>query len=142
VDAQLEGHARPDRFAGLQHGAELELGYWFRPGPPGSSGNVSQQVDIDYAAVRASNVKARIDSANQSGVATLRLDFAAVTLNPYSSSGDIAVRLHRSDWSTYDQTANFSFRPDAVLTNWDHVGLYRNGQLVWGAAPPTAATAQ
>jgi hypothetical protein len=94
VDAQLEGHARPDRFAGLQHGAELELRCWFRPGPPGSSGDVSQQVDIDQAAVGASDVRGRIDSADQSGVATLRLDFAAVTLNPCGSSSDIAGSCH------------------------------------------------
>jgi endoglucanase len=124
--------------------SELELHYWFKPGPSsGPAGNVSQQVDIDYAAVGARNVTARIDPANANGVATLRLDFAdaAGTLNPYGSSGDLAVRLHRSDWSNYDQSANFSFRPDTTLADWDHVGLYRNGQLVWGSAPPTGGAA-
>jgi endoglucanase len=124
--------------------SELELHYWFKPGPSsGPSGTVSQQVDIDYAAVGTTNVSARIDPADQNGVTTLRLDFtgAAGALNPYGSSGDIAVRLHRSDWSNYDQSGNFSFRPDTTLANWDHVGLYRNGQLVWGSAPPTSGAA-
>jgi len=49
------------------------------------------------------------------------------------------VRLHRSDWSNYGEAVNFSFRPDAALAKWDHVGLCPNGQLVWGSAPPTAA---
>ena len=47
------------------------------------------------------------------------------------------VRVHKSDWSSYDQTDDFSFKPDTVLSDWEHVGLYRGGQLVWGTEPST-----
>jgi endoglucanase len=123
---------------------ELELRYWYRPGPVGHASNVTQQVDIDYAAVGRTNLKAQIDPTDQrisgGGLATLRLRFtdAAGTIKPYTSSGDIAVRIHRSDWSAYDQSGNFSFRSNTgSLTDWDHVGLYRSGQRLWGSEPGT-----
>lgn len=116
---------------------DVELRYWFRPGAISSASKVTQQVDIDYAAVGARNVNAQIGAPDADGLAALRLQFvdAAGAIKPYSSSGDIVVRLHKTDWSTYDQSGNFSFRSNSSLTNWDHVGLYRDGVLVWGTEP-------
>ena len=123
---------------------DIELRYWFKPGFLGSTGKITQQVDIDYAAVGANNVKAQIGPADRTGLATLRLQFtdAAGSIKPYTSGGDIAVRLHKSDWSGYDQSANFSFRSDTNLTDWDHVGLYRAGVLVWGSEPGARGAAE
>ena len=120
---------------------DLELRYWFKPGSLDPARKISQQIEIDYAAVGASNVKGYIDPPDQHGLATLRLQFAdaAGSVKPYTSSGDIAVRLHKSDWSAYDQSGNFSFRSNTSLTNWDRVGLYRAGVLVWGTEPHPAA---
>src|SRR5947208_16691073 len=80
-----------------------------------------------------------IGPVDQFGLATLRLQFAdaAGSIKPYTSSGDIAVRLHRSDWSAYDQSVNFSYRSNTNLADWDHVTLYRAGALVWGSEPPS-----
>jgi endoglucanase len=112
----------------------LEMRYWFKPG---LAAKVTQQVEIDYAAVGSSHIRALLDPPNQTGLAALRLQFvnAAGSIQPYTSSGDIALRVHRSDWSAYDQLGNFSFRPDTTLADWDHVGLYRDGVLVWGLEP-------
>jgi cellulose binding protein with CBM3 domain len=120
---------------------DLELRYWFKPGSLDPTRKITQQIEIDYAAVGASNVKGYIDPPDQHGLATLRLQFAdaAGSVKPYTSSGDIAVRLHKSDWSAYDQSGNFSFRSNTSLTNWDRVALYRAGVLVWGAEPHPAA---
>lgn len=119
---------------------EFELRYWFRPGPLGTGAKTTQQVDIDYAAVGSNNVKPQISAADQAGLATLRLQFAdaAGSIKPYTTSGDIVVRVHKSDWSAYDQSANFSFKSNSALSDWDHVGLYRAGVLVWGTPPPAA----
>ena len=121
--------------------SDLELRYWIRPGSLGPTGNISQLVDIDYAAVGAANVKAQISQPNRLGMAAVRLQFAdgAGSIRPYTSSGDIAVRVHKSDWSAYDQSGNFSFSSNTNLTDWDHVGLYRGGVLVWGSEPDDQA---
>jgi endoglucanase len=124
---------------------DIELHYWFKPGAVGPTGKVSQQVEIDYAAMGANNVKAQIGPADQRGLATLRLQFTDLSgsIKPYTTSGDIVVRLHKSDWSVYDQISNFSFKSNTSLIDWDHVGLYRAGALVWGSepSPPAAAPA-
>jgi endoglucanase len=119
---------------------DLELRYWFKSGAT----RANQQVDIDYAAIGAPNVKAVIGPADQGGVSALRLQFSdmAGTIKPYTTSGDIVVRLHKSDWTAYDQPSNFSFKPNTALIDWDHVGLYRSGALVWGSEPPAATQAQ
>ncbi len=119
---------------------DLELRYWFKPGPLGPAGKISQQVDIDYAAMGGNNVKAQIGPVDPRGLASLRLQFAdtAGSIKPYTSSGDIAVRLHRSDWSAYDQSGNFSYKSNTNLADWDHVALYRSGAIAWGSEPPAA----
>jgi hypothetical protein len=45
------------------------------------------------------------------------------------------LRVHKSDWSNYDQAGDFSFKRDAILSEWDHVGLYKAGELIWGIEP-------
>ncbi len=114
---------------------DVELRYWYKPGAPGAGTKNTQQVDIDYAAVGSNNVKPQIGTVDQNGLAIVRLQFAdaAGSIKPYTSSGDIAVRLHKSDWSTYDQSANYSFKSNTTLSDWDHVGLYRAGALVWAS---------
>ena len=101
----------------------LELRYWFTPGA--LPAKVSQQVDIDYAAVGSKNVKTQIAPADHRGVASVRLQFTetAGSIKPYTSSGDITVRVHKSDWSAYTQPGK------------PRVTLYSTGTLVWGTEP-------
>jgi endoglucanase len=103
--------------------SDLEVRYWFRPGT--LAAKTTQQVDVDYAAVGSNNVKATIDPADTRGIATLHLQFigTASSIKPYSSSGDVAVRIHKTDWSNYTQSGDLG------------VALYRAGQLVWGTQP-------
>ncbi|MBV9174045.1 MAG: cellulase family glycosylhydrolase, partial [Chloroflexi bacterium] len=100
---------------------DVEVRYWFRPGS--LNAKVTQQVDVDYAAVGSKNVKAQIDPADARGIATLHLQFLDGAVNPYAAGGDLAVRIHRSDWSNYAQSADLG------------VALYRSGALVWGTEP-------
>ena len=98
---------------------DLELRYSIRPG---SLDKRTQQIDVDYAAVGNTNVQADISLPNQNGIATLRLGFAsqAGAIKPYASSGDIMLRVHKSDWSNYEQQDDLN------------VSLYQAGRLVWG----------
>jgi endoglucanase len=114
---------------------DVELRYWFRPGPLDKR---DQYIDVDYAAVGNSNVRVDIGPPDATGQGVLRIRFSdlAGPIKPYASSGDIMLRLHKSDWSDYDQQGDFSFKRDMTLSDWDHVALYRGGQLVWGVEPP------
>jgi endoglucanase len=114
---------------------DVELRYWFNPGPLDKR---EQRIDIDYAAVGNANIKAEIGPPDRDGVAVIRIRFADLTgaIKPYESSGDIMIRVHKSDWSNYDQRTDFSFKRDGVLSDWERIGLYRGGHLVWGSEPP------
>ncbi|MBI4493833.1 MAG: cellulase family glycosylhydrolase [Chloroflexi bacterium] len=131
---------------------DLELRYWFTPELLGAS---TQQVEVDYAAVGTRNVQAEIEPAgplilnwskdlrpaqDERGLAYVKLTFtdAAGALQPYTAGGDILVRVHKSDWSPYRQSNDFSFKPDGELGDWDHVTLYRDGERVWGVEPESA----
>jgi endoglucanase len=120
---------------------DLQLRYWFKPGPLGKA---TQQTDVDYADVGTKSVKATIVPAGPDGVAAVALSFVygGTPIPPYSTS-NIAVRVHKSDWSPYHQRGDFSFKPDGQLSDWDRVALYRDSQLVWGTepAPTTRASA-
>ena len=113
--------------------SQLELRYWLNPGVT----NAGQEVDIDYAALGAGNIKGHVDAPNAQGLEAVHLVFASAAgaIGPYSSSGDINVRVHKVDWSPYDQLVNFSFRPNSTFAIWDQVGLYQAGVLIWGTPP-------
>ncbi|HEX7057422.1 MAG TPA: hypothetical protein VF260_09545, partial [Bacilli bacterium] len=52
------------------------------------------------------------------------------------NSGEIQTRINKNDWTNYNESDDYSF--DATKTtfaNWDHVALYQDGVLVWGAEP-------
>lgn len=69
------------------------------------------------------------------------------------SSGNLAaggqvemyLRINKVDWSNYTETNDYSYDgARTVFTRWDHITLYRNGNLVWGVEPtggPVNATA-
>jgi endoglucanase len=104
--------------------SDLEVRYFFRPGT--LSAKISQQVDIDYAAVGSNKIRTQLAPADERGVASLKLTFpdTAGSIKPYTSSGDIALRIHKSDWSNYLQQSG-----DLGLA------LYRAGTLAWGKEP-------
>ncbi|MFE0465387.1 cellulose binding domain-containing protein [Kitasatospora sp. NPDC058965] len=74
----------------------------------------------------------------------LQLSFGpgAGTLQPGAASGDLQLRLHRSDWQNVNQANDYSFNPnDTAYTPWNQVTGYRNGALAWGAEPGGGSSA-
>ncbi|MFC5909735.1 cellulose binding domain-containing protein [Streptacidiphilus monticola] len=66
----------------------------------------------------------------------LELRFSGGTLAPGADSGDLQLRLYRSDWQNVNQANDWSFNgADTDYALWDHVTAYRNGSLTWGTPP-------
>jgi hypothetical protein len=68
----------------------------------------------------------------------LQVSFAAAagTLAPGASTGDLELRLWRSDWQRVNQANDYSFNEtDTSYAAWDHVVAYVHGALAWGAPP-------
>ncbi|MBI3979754.1 MAG: cellulase family glycosylhydrolase [Chloroflexi bacterium] len=115
--------------------ARLEVRYWFSSGDLHGS---RQVVEIDWAALGKEHVRAEVVDAPQGGqTGYIRFTFSreAPPIAPYQTTGEVRVRLHKEDWSAYDQTNDFSFRPGSGFEEWDGMALYLDGRRVWGREP-------
>jgi endoglucanase len=116
--------------------SELTVRYWYT-----RDGNQTQVYDCDYAIRGCANITARF-GAPAMAVATadtyLELGFGAGagSLAPGQQSGEMQNRLHNQNWTSYNETNDYSFDPTkTAFADWTRVTLYRNGALIWGSEP-------
>ena len=65
----------------------------------------------------------------------------AGTLQPGANSGDLQLRLYRSDWQNVNQANDYSFNAsDSAYTAWNQVTGYVGGNLAWGLEPGGGST--
>ncbi|MFI9008354.1 glycoside hydrolase family 9 protein [Actinosynnema sp. NPDC053489] len=112
----------------------VTLRYWFT----GDTANANYQVFCDWAVVGCANVRAtvvKLPTARPGADAYLQVSFAAGTLAAGASTGDIQLRVAKSDWSTFNQADDHSYRDASSLTDFDRVTAYTGGTLTWGVEP-------
>jgi uncharacterized protein YjdB len=63
----------------------------------------------------------------------------AGNLNAGANSGAIQSRFANVNWENLSETDDYSFKTGSIYAANDHITLYRNGKLWWGAEPDTAA---
>jgi len=110
---------------------QVELRYWLKEDP-----GQSYVFHCDWAKIGCANLMGDFQAPGN-GISYLSLQFSpsAGSLQPGEDSGEIKARFNLSDWSTYNQDEFYSFAPLSDYTDWDHVTLYLDGNLVWGAEP-------
>jgi endoglucanase len=121
--------------------SQLTIRYWYT-----EDGTQSQNFYCDYAVAGCANVTGSfttMSSPTSTADTYLQVGFtsAAGSIPIDGNSGDIQVRIAKSDWSNYNQANDYSW--SATQTSyapWNQVTLYLNGQLVAGTEP-TGATA-
>ncbi|MBN2442396.1 MAG: carboxypeptidase regulatory-like domain-containing protein [Spirochaetales bacterium] len=108
---------------------ELTLRYYFTS--EGSSGDI---FSMDYAVVGTGNISGTFGS----GYVEIGFSAGAGSLGAGNDSGEIQARIHKADWSLYDQSDDISFGPDiTTYQDWDKVTLFRSGTQIW---PETTET--
>ncbi|WP_051772845.1 glycoside hydrolase family 9 protein [Saccharothrix sp. NRRL B-16314] len=108
--------------------------YWFT----GDTANANYQVFCDWAVVGCANVRAtvvKLPGGRPGADAYLQVSFAAGTLAAGASTGDIQLRVAKSDWSSFNQADDHSYRVSSALTDFDRVTAYTGGTLAWGIEP-------
>ncbi|MNF00268.1 Beta-mannanase/endoglucanase A precursor [compost metagenome] len=60
----------------------------------------------------------------------------AGSLAPGANTGEIQLRINKTDWSNYNEAGDYSYDPSKTsFTDWERVPLYLNGTLAWGLEP-------
>ncbi|HEY4388813.1 MAG TPA: cellulase family glycosylhydrolase, partial [Ktedonobacteraceae bacterium] len=112
---------------------DVTIRYWYT-----ADSTQTQVFACDYATIECDNVHDKfvpIAHALSKADTYLELSFDSVTLAPQAST-EIKIRVHRSDWSNYNQSNDYSFTPKAVNYSPDlQIGVYYQGKLVSGNAP-------
>jgi hypothetical protein len=109
---------------------QLEARYYFTV--TGLTGQ-SQILDVDWASVGAGNVLG--DFVHMSGdryYLRIRFTPAAGQLSPHGGMAQIKMRIHKPDWSVYDQREAYSFGPPVTYIPWSRIPLFNGSRLIWG----------
>ncbi len=107
--------------------SDLKLRYYFS-----KDGSETMNAWIDWAQIGSSNIQTTFTTDY------VELSFAsgAGTIAANGQTGDIQLRMAKSNWSNFDESNDYSYDPTkTAYANWNHVTLYLNDTLVWGIEP-------
>ncbi|MBD3919819.1 fibronectin type III domain-containing protein [Paenibacillus sp. PR3] len=96
---------------------------------------------VDYAQVGTSAVSGAfgtISPAKTTADTYLELSFssAAGSIAAGGQTGEIQVRIAKSDWSNFSESNDYSFDgTKSSFADWNKVTLYNSGSLAWGIEP-------
>ncbi|MFC5472155.1 glycoside hydrolase family 6 protein [Cohnella suwonensis] len=116
--------------------SNVKLRYYFT-----KDSSAGQNFWCDYAQVGTSAVSgsfATVSPAATGADTYLEISFgsAAGSIAAGGQTGDIMIRIAKSDWTNFNEADDYSF--DGTKTSfadWNKVTLYQSGTLVWGTEP-------
>ncbi|MGQ8870712.1 glycoside hydrolase family 6 protein [Paenibacillus sp. TSA_86.1] len=107
--------------------SDLKLRYYFT-----KEGTAAMDSSIDWAVVGAANIERTFGD----GYVELSFKSGAGSIAAGGQSGDIQLRMFKTDWSNFDESNDYSYDPTKTsYQDWDKVTLYQGGSLVWGIEP-------
>jgi len=114
--------------------AGLKVRYWFS-----AEGSTSLRYSFDWAQVGASNVSGVVGQKGSDLYFETSFAPSLGQLAPLSSTGDVRFRLNKTDWTNFVEDNDWSYRAPWNYALNDHITLYYQGQLVFGAEPGTTS---
>lgn len=114
----------------------VKVRYWFSAdGGPSTFGTY-----CDYAALGSSTIThavAAVPSPKAGADRCLEVGFAggAGTLAAGASTGEIQLRINKSDWSNFDESDDYSRAANTAYADASKIGAYVAGALAWGVEP-------
>lgn len=114
----------------------VKVRYWFTAdGGPSTFGTY-----CDYAALGSSTIThtvVAVSSPRTGADRYLEVGFTggAGTLAAGASTGEIQLRLNKSDWSNFDESNDYSRATNTSYADSTKVGAYVAGALAWGVEP-------
>jgi hypothetical protein len=114
--------------------ADLKARYWFS-----SEGSTSINHSFDWAQVGTTNLGGVIGQKGSDLYFETSFAPSLGQLAPLSSTGDVRFRLNKTDWTNFVEDNDWSYRAPWNYDLNDHLTLYYQGQLVFGAEPGTGS---
>nr|WP_308645078.1 endo-1,4-beta-xylanase [Paenibacillus curdlanolyticus] len=114
--------------------SDVKLRYYFTKD---SSATLNSYVD--WAQIGASNVnRTFVNTSGTNADTYLELSFSssAGSIPAGGQTGEIQIRISKSDWSNFNESNDYSF--DGTKTSfvdWNKITLLQGGTIVWGVAP-------
>jgi autotransporter-associated beta strand protein len=115
--------------------SELTVRYWFTP-----ENFAGINTWVDYAQIGNNNVGMRyvpLTAPASGALGYVEYSFSTgASLPANNNSGIVQSRLANQDWSNFAESDDYSYRSNvsSYAAN-DHITLYRNGVLIYGAEP-------
>lgn len=109
----------------------VEIRYWFADSGP------SYTTWCDWAQLGCANLTHSV-AANGSVAGAdryLKVNLSGGSLAASASTGEIQLRVHKSDWSSFAEADDYSHGTNAAFADAPTIGVYVNGTLAWGTQP-------
>ncbi|WP_442810947.1 GH12 family glycosyl hydrolase domain-containing protein [Streptomyces sp. NBC_01217] len=113
---------------------DVTVRYWFS----GESGATTYGTACDYAVLGCGTVTHRVQPSSAAGPGAdhyLEVGFSGGTLAAGASTGEIQLRLNKTDWSGFNEADDYSWATNTSFTDAPKIAVHADGDLVWGTAP-------
>ncbi|WP_326789410.1 glycoside hydrolase family 6 protein [Streptomyces sp. NBC_00151] len=114
--------------------SKVTIRYWFT----GESSSAGYQTFCDWAQLGCSTVKTSVSVVSPSRTGAdhyLEVGFTSGSLAAGADSGDLQLRMAKSDWSNFDESNDYSRGAGTSYADAAKVTVYVSGTLVWGTEP-------
>nr|WSW71637.1 glycoside hydrolase family 6 protein [Streptomyces sp. NBC_00995] len=111
----------------------VKLRYWFTP----EAGSSTFGTSCDWAVIGCGNLTHSVKTNGSTAGAShyLEVSFGSGTLAAGASTGEIQMRLNKSDWSNFNEADDYSRSTSTSYADASKIGVYVTGALAWGTAP-------
>ncbi|WP_392670084.1 glycoside hydrolase family 6 protein [Streptomyces sp. LN785] len=112
----------------------VKVRYWFTP----EAGASTFGTACDYAVLGCSAVTTGVTSSGSSAAGAshyLEVGFGSGSLAAGASTGEIQLRLNKSDWSNFNEADDYSRSTNTAYADASKIGVYVGSTLTWGTAP-------
>ncbi|WP_406098877.1 glycoside hydrolase family 6 protein [Streptomyces sp. NBC_01013] len=111
----------------------VKVRYWFTPEAGASTFGTS----CDWAVIGCGTLTHSVKSAGSAAGAShyLEVGFGSGTLAAGASTGEMQLRLNKSDWSNFNEADDYSRSTSTSYADASKIGVYVTGALSWGTAP-------